>query len=64
MIRVQNHVYYKGGLKPKYIIMMNLQRSGNCVGEHNIILCNLGHRYEPKVFVKNPKEPVQSKTCE
>ena len=64
MIWVQDHVYYKGGLKPQYTIMMSLQRSRNCVSEHNIILCNLGYRYEPKVFVKNLKEPVQSRPCE
>ena len=60
MIQVQNHVYYKGGSKPQYTIMKSLQRSGNYVSEHNIILHNLGYRYEPKVFIKNPKEPVQS----
>ena len=64
MIWVQDHVYYKGGLKPQYTIMMSLQRSGNYVSEHNIILHNLGYRYEPKVFVKNPKELVQSMPCE
>ena len=61
---VQNHVYYKGGLKPQYTIMMNLERSGNYVSEHNIVLRNLDHRYELKDFVKNPKEPVQSKPFE
>ena len=25
---------------------------GSCVVEHNIILCNLGYKGEPKVFVK------------
>ena len=25
---------------------------GSCVGEHNTILCNLGYRSEPKVFIK------------
>ena len=64
MIRVQDHVYYEGGSKPQYTIMMSLQRSGRCVSDHNIILRNLVHRYEPKVFIKNPKEPVQSKPCE
>ena len=64
MIQVQDHVYYKGGSKPQHTIMTSLQRSGNCVSEHNIILCKLGYRYEPKVFVKNPKELVQSRPCE
>ena len=64
IIWVQNHVYYKGGLKPKYTIMMSLQRFGSRVNDHNIILCKLVHRYETKVFVKNPKKPVQSKPCE
>ena len=54
MIRVQDHVYYKDGLKPQYT-MMNLKNSESCVGEHNIILQNLGYRYEPKVFVKIQK---------
>ena len=27
----KNHVYYKGGSKPQYTIMMSLQRSGSCV---------------------------------
>ena len=48
----------------QYTIMMSLQRSRNCVSKHNIILRNLGYRYEPKVFVKNPKEPVQFRPCE
>ena len=52
MIWVQDHVYYKGGLKPQYTIMMSLQRSRSCVGEHNTILRNLGYRCEPKVFIK------------
>ena len=55
MIRVQDHVYYKGGSKPQYTIMMSLQKYGSCVSDHNIILRNLGHRHEPKVFVKNQK---------
>ena len=52
MIRVLDHVYYKGGSKPQYTIMMSLQKSGSCVSEHNTILCNLGYRCEPNVFVK------------
>ena len=64
MIQVQDHVYYKGGSKPQYTIMMSLQKSGICVGKHNTILHNLGYRCEPKVFFKNPKKPVQSKPCE
>ena len=65
MIWVPDHIYYKGGSKPQYTIMMSLQRSRNYVSEHNIILHNLGHIYEPKVFVKkNPKKPVQSRPCE
>ena len=52
MIQVLDHVYYKGGSKPQYTIMMILQRSRSCVSEHNTILCNLGYRCEPKVFVK------------
>ena len=61
MIWVQDHVYYKGGSKPQYTIMMSLQIFGNCVSEHNIVLRNLG--YEPKVFIKNPKGPMQSRPC-
>ena len=52
MVWVLEHVYYKGGSKPQYTIMMRLQRSGNYVSEHNTILHNLGYRCEPKVFVK------------
>ena len=66
MIRVQDHVYYKGGSKPQYIIMMNLERSRSCVSEHNIILCKLGHRCEPKVFVKiqrNQYNPSHVNIC-
>ena len=37
---------------------------GSCVGEHNTILHNLGYKCKPKVFVKYPKEPIQSKPCE
>ena len=55
MIRVQDHVNYKGGSKPQYTIIMSLQRYGSRVSGHNIILCNLGHRHEPKVFIKNQK---------
>ena len=64
MIRVQDHAYYKGGSNPQYTIMMSIQRSVNCVSEHNIVLHNLDHRYESKVFVKNPKKLVQSRPCE
>ena len=62
MIWVQDYIYYKVGSKPQYTIMMSLQRFGKCVSEHNIVLCNLG--YEPKVFIKNPKELVQSRPFE
>ena len=64
IIRVQNHVYYKGGSKPQYTIMMSFERSGSCVHRYNIILCNLVHRRGNKVFINNPKELVQSKPCE
>ena len=53
MVWVQDHVYYKGGSKPQYTIMMSIQRSGSCVNNHNIILHNLVHKCETKVFVKN-----------
>ena len=39
-------------------------KSGSCVTDHNIILRNLVHECETMVFIKNPKEPVQSKPCE
>ena len=51
MIRVLDHVYYKGGSKPQYT-MMTLQKTGSYVSEHNTILHSLGYRWEPKVFVK------------
>ena len=31
---------------------MSLQKYGSYVGEHNTILCNLGYRCGPKIFVK------------
>ena len=51
MIWVLDHVYYKGGSKPQYTIMMSLQKFGNSISEHNTILRNLGYRYEPKIFI-------------
>ena len=41
-------------------------KSGKCVGEHNKILCNLGYRYEPKVFVeiqRNQYNPSHVNRC-
>ena len=52
MIWVQDHVYYKGGPKIQYTIMVSLQKSGNYGGEHNTILHKLGYRCEPKAFIK------------
>ena len=51
MIWVPDHVYYKGGSNPQYT-MMSLQKTGSCVTDHNTILCNLGYRGEPKVFIR------------
>ena len=63
---MQDHVYYKGGSKPQYTIMMSLQRSESFVIEHNTILRNLGYRCEPKVFVKiqrNQYNPSHVNRC-
>ena len=65
MIRVQDHIYYKGGSRPQYT-MMSLQKSGSCVGEHNTILHNLGYAGKPKVFVKiqrNKYNPSHVNRC-
>ena len=51
-------------IEPQYTIMVSLQRSGSRGHKWSIILCNLVHRWGTKVFINNPKEPVQSKPCE
>ena len=66
MIWVQDRVYYKGGSKPQYTIMMSLQKSESCVGEHNTILRNVGYKCEPKVFIKiqgNQYNPYHVNRC-
>ena len=59
----KNHVYYKGGSKPQY----NNDESSKIWEldiriEHGLV--QLSPKCGTKVFINDPKEPVQSKPCE
>ena len=65
MIRVQDHVYYKGGSKPQYT-MMSPQNLEVVLLNITQILCNLGYKCEPKVFIeiqRNQYNPYQANRC-